>query len=150
MQKINIHFDTVKWKKNIQNIEKITKLILKKSVKSDKKFKNKKTEISVLLTDTKKMEKLNLKFRNKKKDTDILSFPSENSVFYEKKIKCKNIYFGDLALSFSFIKKQKENFSDYYKKILVHGFLHLIGYDHDNQKNFIKMEKAQNKILKLL
>ena len=40
MQKINIHFDTVKWKKNIQNIEKITKLILKKSVKSDKKFKN--------------------------------------------------------------------------------------------------------------
>ena len=86
MHKININFDTLKWKKNIQNIEKITKLILKKSVKSDKKFKNKKTEISVLLTDTKKMEKLNLKFRKKKKDTDILSFPSENSVFYEKKI----------------------------------------------------------------
>ena len=129
---------------------KITATSVKKSVKSDKKFKNKKTEISVLLTDTKKMEKLNLKFRNKKKDTDILSFPSENSVFYEKKIKCKNIYFGDLALSFSFIKKQKENFSDYYRNILVHGFLHLIGYDHDNQKNFIKMEKAQNKILKLL
>ena len=60
------------------------------------------------------------------------------------------MYFGDLALNFSFIKKQKENFCDYYRKILVHGFLHLIGYDHDNQKNFIKMEKVQNKILKLL
>jgi rRNA maturation RNase YbeY len=33
--------------------------------------------------------------------------------------------------------------------MLVHGFLHLIGYDHDNEKNFLKMEKIQNKILKL-
>ena len=38
----------------------------------------------------------------------------------------------------------------YFQKILVHGYLHLLGYDHDNTKNFLKMEKAQDKILKIL
>ena len=95
------------------------------------------------------MTSLNYKYRNKKKDTDILSFPSEKPSYFKKKLKQENIYLGDLALSFNYIKKQGIEFEEYLKKILVHGFLHLIGYDHDNEKNFLKMEKIQNKILKL-
>jgi probable rRNA maturation factor len=150
MHKIHISFDTKVWKKNYNNIEKIIRNILKKSIMSEKKFLSKNVEISVLLTSSKKMIILNHKFRKKKKDTDILSFPNEKPNFYRKKLKQKNIYLGDLALSFNYIKKQKIEFEEYLKKMLIHGFLHLIGYDHNNEKNYLKMEKVQNKILKLV
>ena len=149
MHKINISCDSKIWLKDSTNVEKKIKNILKKSIMSEKKFLSKNIEISVLLTNTKKMTSLNYKYRNKKKDTDILSFPSEKPSFFKKKLKQKNIYLGDLALSFNYIKKQGIEFEEYLKKMLVHGFLHLIGYDHDNEKNFLKMEKIQNKILKL-
>ena len=150
MHKIHISFDTKDWIKNYNNIEKIIRNILKKSIMSEKKFLSKNVEISVLLTSSKKMIILNHKFRKKKKDTDILSFPNEKPNFYRKKLKKKNIYLGDLALSFNYIKKQKIEFEEYLKKMLIHGFLHLIGYDHNNEKNYLKMEKVQNKILKLV
>ena len=149
MHKIHIFCDSKIWLKDSINVEKKIKNILKKSIMSEKKFLSKNIEISVLLTNTKKMTSLNYKYRNKKKDTDILSFPSEKPSFFKKKLKQKNIYLGDLALSFNYIKKQGIEFEEYLKKMLVHGFLHLIGYDHDNEKNFLKMEKIQNKILKL-
>ncbi|EMH80686.1 hypothetical protein HIMB114_00010840 [alpha proteobacterium HIMB114] len=149
MHKIHISCDSKIWLKDSTNVEKKIKNILKKSIMSEKKFLSKNIEISVLLTNTKKMTSLNYKYRNKKKDTDILSFPSEKPNFFKKKLKQKNIYLGDLALSFNYIKKQGIEFEEYLKKMLVHGFLHLIGYDHDNEKNFLKMEKIQNKILKL-
>ena len=150
MHKIHISFDTKDWIKDYNNIEKIIRNILKKSIMSEKKFLSKNVEISVLLTSSKKMIILNHKFRKKKKDTDILSFPNEKPNFYRKKLKKKNIYLGDLALSFNYIKKQKIEFEEYLKKMLIHGFLHLIGYDHNNVKNYLKMEKVQNKILKLV
>ena len=149
MHKVYISCDSKIWLKDSTNVEKKIKNILKKSIMSQKKFLSKNIEISVLLTNTKKMTSLNYKYRNKKKDTDILSFPSEKPSFFKKKLKQKNIYLGDLALSFNYIKKQGIEFEEYLKKMLVHGFLHLIGYDHDNEKNFLKMEKIQNKILKL-
>ena len=149
MHKIYISCDSKIWLKDSTNIEKKIKNILKKSIMSEKKFLSKNIEISVLLTNTKKMTSLNYKYRNKKKDTDILSFPSEKPSYFKKKLKQENIYLGDLALSFNYIKKQGIEFEEYLKKMLVHGFLHLIGYDHDNEKNFLKMEKIQNKILKL-
>ena len=150
MHKTTINFDSPRWQKIDANIGNKVKKILKKSVQIEKKFSKKNTEISVLLTDTKLMKKLNYKFRKKNKDTDILSFPSERRSFYKKSIKEKKIYLGDLALSYGYIKKQKTDFMRYFKKILVHGYLHLLGYDHDNTKNFLKMEKAQDKILKIL
>ncbi len=150
MIKMNICFDAQIWNRKLPNIQHKIRKILKKSINSEKKLINKNTEITILLTNSKKMSTLNYKFRGKRKDTDILSFPSEKSSFYNKSIKLKKIYLGDLVLSYNYIKKQKIQFEDYLKKILVHGYLHLIGYDHNNNKNFIKMEKAQNKILKLI
>ena len=78
-----------------------------------------------------------------------MSFPWEDKKFYKRKINKKNIYLGDLALSYDYIRKQEEKFEVYLKKIMIHGFLHLVGYDHDNRKNFLKMEEKQKKILSL-
>ena len=46
------------------------------------------------------------------------------------------IYLGDLAFSYDYIKKQKINFVEYVNKIFIHGCLHLVGYEHDNLKNY--------------
>ncbi len=150
MHKINICKDSKMWNKYSLDINKKIKQILKRSIKSEKIFTNKNVEITVLLTNSDKMKFLNYKFRNMNKDTDVLSFPYERPLFYERKIINKNIYLGDIALSYDYINKQNQKFDIYLKKILVHGFLHLIGYNHKNNKSFLKMEKAQSKIIGLL
>ena len=106
-------------------------------------FKRKNHEFSILLTNNKEMKKLNHKFRKKNKTTDVLSFP----------IKIKNkkkIYVGDIAISFEIIKERsrKTNFFLEFDKMWIHGYLHLIGYDHKKYNDFKKMLKKEKLILK--
>ena len=150
MHKINICIESKEWIKNCNGIDKKIKQILKKSIESEKIFNQKNIEITVLLTNSNKMKYLNDKFRKKNKDTDVLSFPYERSFFYEKEIVNKNLYLGDIALSYNYINNQNQKFDVYLKKILIHGFLHLIGHDHKNNKSYLKMEKAQSKIMSLI
>ena len=147
MHKINICVESKIWNKHCSSIDKKIKQILKTSIESEKIFRQKNTEITVLLTSSNKMKFLNNKFRRINKDTDVLSFPSESALFYEKKIINKNLYLGDIALSYDYINKQQLKFDTYLKKILIHGFLHLIGHNHKNHKSYFKMEKAQSKIM---
>ena len=150
MHKINICVESKMWSKYCSSIDKKIKQILKRSIESKKIFKQKNTEITVLLTSSYKMKFLNNKFRKINKDTDVLSFPSERASFYENKIISKNLYLGDIALSYGYLNKQQQNFDAYLKKILIHGFLHLIGHNHRNNKSYFKMEKAQSKIMSLV
>tara|TARA_B100000161_G_C33546177_1_gene413164 strand:+ start:51 stop:497 length:447 start_codon:yes stop_codon:yes gene_type:complete len=106
-------------------------------------FKKKNHEFSILLTNDKEMKKLNNKFRKKNKTTDVLSFPT--------KIQNKNrLYVGDIALSYEIIKhRSKEtNFFLEFDKMWIHGYLHLIGYDHKKTKDFQKMLRKEKLILK--
>ena len=151
MFKTNIVIEDLRWKKELPTIEKI----LKKNFKSiftyfDLFEKKKNLEISILLTNKKEMKKLNKNFRKIKKDTDILSFPSYEKNFFSKKINIKSIYLGDLAFSFDYIKKQKLNFLDYMNKLLIHGCLHLVGYEHNNLKNYKSMSLLEKKLISIL
>ena len=150
MHKINICEESKAWKKHCSSIDKKIKKILKKSIESEEIFRLKNVEITVLLTSSNKMKFLNNKFRRINKDTDVLSFPYERPIFYEKKIINKNLYLGDIALSYNYINNQQQKFDVYLKKILIHGFLHLIGHNHKNNKSYLKMEKAQSKIMSLI
>ena len=106
-------------------------------------FKNKNHEFSVLLTNNKMMKKLNFKFRKKNKTTDVLSFPI---VIKEK----KKIYVGDIAISYEIIKKRSEKTSFFleFDKMWIHGYLHLIGYDHKKLNDYRTMLKREKIILK--
>ena len=68
-----------------------------------------------------------------------------------KQIK-KNSYIGDIAISFEFVKKRSSfsNFEQELDKMWIHGYLHLIGYDHKTLKDFKKMNKTENLILRLI
>ncbi len=99
------------------------------------------------------MRNLNKKFRKINKDTDVLSFPAEEKDFFDKDLKSKKkVYLGDVALSYQYIeaitKKQKTSFDDYFKKMLVHGLLHLIGYEHNSFKKYKKMSLLEKKIIR--
>jgi len=147
MFKVSILVEAGNWKKEVPGIEKILNKNFKKIFSSLKKFNNKNLEVSILLTDKKNMKKLNKKFRKISKDTDVLSFPNYEKIFFSKNSKIKNLYLGDLAFSYDYIKKQKTDFLEYINKIFIHGCLHLIGYEHNNLKNYKTMSLVEKKLL---
>ena len=142
MIKANVISGYSNWKKIIKKpndyLKKRLKILSKKPL-----FLKKNHEFSVLLTNDKKMKYLNLKFRKKNKPTDVLSFPIE---IKEK----KRLYVGDIAISYEFIKERskKTNFFLEFDKVWIHGYLHLIGYDHKKLNDFKKMFKKEKLILK--
>jgi len=147
MHKVEILIKDKKWKKEISDIENLFSIYFNTIFNTFKKFKKKKLEISILLTNSKEMKDLNKKFRKKNKDTDVLSFPNYQKSFFTKKIIPNYIFLGDLALSYNYIKKTKLNFIKYIEKVFVHGCLHLVGYKHDNMKEYNIMSKLEKKIL---
>ena len=141
MIKANVILDHYKWKNKLKNPNNYIKKKLNKLSKISL-FGKKNHELSILLTNNKKMKSLNFQFRKKKKPTDVLSFPL-------KKVLKKNFYIGDIAISFEIINKRskKSNFYLEFDKIWIHGYLHLIGYDHKKIKDFKKMTKKENLVL---
>ena len=113
------------------------------------RFIKKKISLTILLSNNKNIQKLNKKFRNKNKPTDILSFPSEKK--YNIK---KTPYIGDIVISYEFMNKPKVlsilEFKNKVTKIFIHGFLHLLGYDHIKLKDFKKMLIEEEKIYKTI
>lgn len=100
-----------------------------------------KTGVSLNLVGEGKIKELNKKYRNKNKATDVLSFPMEEDADA-----------GDIFICLPFAKKQakSENISIETKlaQLTVHGFLHLLGYDHEkSEQDAQKMFKLENKIL---
>ena len=141
MIKVNVILDKIIWKKNIKRPDYYLK---KKFNKLLKKFKitSNVQEISIFLTNSEKMRQLNLRFRKKNKPTDVLSFPINI-------IKKKIGYLGDIAISYEIVNKRsmKSNFNYEFDKMWVHGYLHLLGYDHKKIREFEKMYKLEKKIL---
>tara|TARA_B100000401_G_scaffold417157_1_gene340021 strand:+ start:251 stop:712 length:462 start_codon:yes stop_codon:yes gene_type:complete len=111
------------------------------------KFSKKKVSLSILLSNNKKIKKLNKNFRNKNKPTDILSFPTSE----KNKIK-KKTYIGDIIISYDFLNKPKmqkiEIFREKLIKIFIHGFLHLLNFDHKKDIDYKKMLKEEKRIFK--
>ena len=139
--------DNSAWKKKITNSSKLFNRILKNFPKKYS-FQNKKTIVTVLLSNNLKIKQLNKIFRKKNKPTDILSFP------IKKKINNKIFYLGDIIISYEFMNKpKKKNFIEFKEKIakiFIHGFLHLMGYNHKKTKDFEKMNKEEIKLYNLV
>ena len=144
MININVFSNEKAWSKRLKNKElffhKICKFFPKKY-----QFLNKKISFTVLLSNNKNIKKLNKDFRNKNKSTDILSFP-----FSEKLRLTKKTYLGDIIISYDFIDKPKSQKLIFFKKKLIktfiHGFLHLLNFDHVRNKEYKKMLKEEEKI----
>ena len=134
------------WEKIIKNPKKKILSLLKK-FPNQYKFNKKKVSISVLLTNNKKVKVLNKNFRKKNKPTDILSFPSFNKIDFKKNIKKNNIYLGDIAISYQeFFKNNKNDLENGFIKIFIHGYLHLLNFNHKSNKDYAMMSSVENKL----
>ena len=153
MVKVNLVIEHKSWKSKYPKVNLLLTKSIKKILSSIFPSQTMVFEISILLTDTKNMKNLNKQFRKINKDTDVLSFPAEEKNFFKKDLKLKKkVYLGDIALSYQYIdaiiKKQNTSFDDYFKKMLIHGVLHLIGYEHDSFKKYKKMNLLEQKIIR--
>ena len=146
MIKVSVFSEEKAWAKKLKNKELFFKKICKAFPKKYK-FPNKKISLSLLLSNNNKIKKLNKHFRNKDKSTDILSFR------FNKKIKIlKNTYLGDIIISYNYLNKPKSqdlrSFKEKVIKIFIHGFLHLLGFNHVKNKDYFKMLREENFIYK--
>tara|TARA_X000001036_G_scaffold162597_1_gene154254 strand:+ start:440 stop:901 length:462 start_codon:yes stop_codon:yes gene_type:complete len=144
MINVNVFSNEKAWSKKLKRKEfffnKICKAFPKKY-----QFLGKKISFSLLLSNNKSIKKLNKEFRNKNKPTDVLSFP------INKKIKIsKQTYIGDIIISYDFIDKPKTQkiikFKEKLIKIFIHGFLHLLGFNHIKNVDYQKMLNEEKRI----
>ena len=102
--------------------------------------------ISLFLTDDVQMQEINFKWRNIEKPTNVLSFPNVNK-FREN----GRLNLGDIVISYNAVyneaKERKIHFIDHFRHLLVHGILHLNGFEHDNVKSMSVMENLEIEIL---
>ena len=134
------------WSKRLKNKDIFFKKICNAFPKKYR-FLNKKVTLTLLLSNNQNIKKLNKVFRKKNKSTDILSFP------LHKKIKIsKNTYLGDIIISYNYLDKPRsqnlKSFKEKVAKILIHGFLHLLGFNHKKNKDYSKMLKEENLLFK--
>ena len=148
---VNVAVNQKSWKKKIKNPKKYLSSKINKISKIIKFFKKKDIAFTIFLTNSLTMKKLNKKFRKHNKSTDVLSFP-----FYSLKnlklIKNKKIYIGDIAISYEIINSRSKNgnFFVEFDKVWVHGLLHLLGYNHTKDKDYLKMYRFVKKILNFI
>jgi len=123
-------------------------------------FNDKTFLINVILTTDANVKKINKVYRGKDMPTNVLSFPQIN---FDKPVKKSEfaifpadvaIPLGDIILANQTIKKEAKaegkELEDHVIHLVVHGVLHLLGYDHMNDKDATKMEKTEIKILEAL
>ncbi|HEX7915216.1 rRNA maturation RNase YbeY [Rudaea sp.] len=102
-------------------------------------------EVNIALFEVEAARDFNLRYRDKDYATNVLSFP------YEPAPREKSGLLGDLVLCPPVVAReaneQGKRVRDHYAHLTVHGVLHLIGYDHENEKDARKMEALERRIL---
>lgn len=100
-------------------------------------------EVALALSDDAHLQQLNAQFRQIDKPTNVLSFENDTEPFL-----------GDIALSFETIKReaqeQEKTLEAHFTHIVLHGILHLLGFDHMNEKEALEMEALEVKLLTAL
>ena len=116
-----------------------------------KKIEGKKLEISILLANDDLIHILNREYREKDKPTNILTFAALDS---EEPLGPDIVSLGDVVLSYQTIAREAKEqgifLQDHITHLVVHGTLHLLGYDHKNEDDATNMETLEIRILEKL
>jgi probable rRNA maturation factor len=103
-------------------------------------------EVAVLLTDDDAVRRMNAQWRGMDKPTNVLSFPAGESTAAPGEV-----HLGDIAIAFQTVAAESaaENkaFADHLAHLAVHGYLHLVGFDHETDVEAADMENLETRIL---
>ena len=140
---------------NIENNEhfcEMAKNILRKCYNIEK-INNPNLAITIIFTNPDKIKEINYKYRNIDKSTDVLSFPmfEKDEIENIKNTEIPEVL-GDIILSIEQIKRQaieyEHSFEREFSYMIVHGFYHLIGFDHIEEEDKKVMRKKEEDVLK--
>jgi probable rRNA maturation factor len=130
---------TAAWEKALPRLPALTKKVLAAAL--PKKFAPQRCEVSVVFTTDTKIHALNRQWRGKDKPTNVLSFPLSPPA-----------HFGDIVLALQTIKREATNenktLEQHVAHLLVHGMLHLLGYDHEDDADARTMMRKETTILR--
>jgi probable rRNA maturation factor len=124
------------WTKNLRGAKAVCRRAALAALGKHKKP----VELSILLTTDSASRKLNALYRGKDKPTNVLSFPAGDSLML-----------GDIAVAYGVTareaKTEHKTLTAHLSHLVVHGVLHLLGYDHEDEKDAVTMERRERKIL---
>lgn len=134
--------------------EKTIKKVIEKCFKEER-IENSKLCLTITLTNPENIRKINKEYRNVDRETDVLSFPMFEKEDLEEKIKKQDFehedVLGDIVISIKRVEEQAKEYGHSFERelsyMLVHGFYHLMGYDHIEEADKIKMRPKEEKIL---
>ena len=137
--------------------EETIKKVLEQCFKQEK-LENSKLYVSITLTNPENIHKINKEYRNVDRETDVLSFPMFEKNEIDQKIKNNNFehedVLGDIVISIEKVKEQAKEYGHSFERelayMLVHGFYHLMGYDHIEEKDKKIMREKEEIILSKL
>lgn len=113
--------------------------------------------VTITLTTPEQIQKINKEYRKIDKPTDVLSFPMFEKTEIESAIqetKTREDVLGDIIISVEQVKRQAEEYGHTYVRelsyMIVHGFYHLMGYDHMKEEEKVQMRKKEEAVLESL
>jgi len=137
---------------NEEYINTLTKVIDK--CFEEEKLKDKNLYINIVLTNPENIRNINKEHRNIDKATDVLSFPMFEKEELENRKSLNEDILGDIVISIEKVKEQAIEYGHSFERELsymaVHGFYHLMGYDHIDENDKIIMRKKEENILNKL
>lgn len=129
-------------------LEPIAETAIREALKQSKAKVTGVTEVSVVLTDDAEQRELNHQWRGFDKSTNVLSFPQIEPFAPVSGL------LGDITLARETVAKEAEemgiSFEAHFTHLVVHGFLHLLGYDHIEEDEATEMESLETRILATL
>ncbi len=164
MTKFRVHLDkaSAKWTRAFPLMQKKIEEAAACAFQQARKpaaFKRRAFTVSIILTDDTNVQTLNKNYRGKNKPTNVLSFPQINLQKFRRTaldifpLKSE-IPLGDIALAFQTIRRecltQDKSLENHVIHLIVHGTLHLLGYDHKRHRDAATMEKLECDILRSL
>ena len=137
--------------------EQIINKVIKQCFKEEKLEKSK-LYVNIILTTPANIKKINKEYINIDKETDVLSFPMFEKTELESKIKNNKFEYedilGDIVISIERVQEQAKEYGHSFERelsyMLVHGFYHLMGYDHIEEKDKIVMRPKEETVLNKL
>ena len=134
--------------------EEIVKKVISQCFKEEK-LENSKLSVTITLTTPENIQKINKEYRNIDKATDVLSFPMFGKDELSEKVEKKDFAYedilGDIVISIERVEQQAKEYEHSFERefsyMLVHGFYHLLGYDHIQEEDKIIMRTKEEKIL---
>ena len=107
------------------------------------------TYFSIAFIESIQMQEINKKYRKNDSNTDVISFPHKREHNRARIDKLTENYIGEILIDINYIADHCNSHKIKHEiiKTAIHGFLHLIGYDHINHAQNIEMQKQENEIM---